>query len=213
MSPLSGLVVAVAGHPDGPAPVLAEGLATLGADVVVLTGGLDARGAVARELAAVDHLDGFVLADLDPAVLAPTPLGELAPAGWAARCEVPLQRAVACLQAAHTALREHGGAVVVLVPTFAMAGAPGLAAAGAAMEGTRSLVKAAARQWGAARITVNAVAVAGEAWSAGLPPPALGAAPSVADGLAATVAMLLGPLGRSVTGATVPADGGAWMGS
>ncbi len=154
-----------------------------------------------------------MLADLDPAVLDPTSFAELAPAGWTARCEVPLQRAMACLQAAHASLAQRGGAVVVLVPTFSMAGAPGQVAAAAAMEGVRSMVKAAARQWGAARITANTVAVGGDRWSGELPPPALGAAPEVAGGLAATVAMLLDPLGRSVTGATIAADGGAWMGS
>jgi NAD(P)-dependent dehydrogenase (short-subunit alcohol dehydrogenase family) len=137
----------------------------------------------------------------------------LAAAGWAARCEIPLQRAVACVQAAHGSLHERGGAIVVLVPTFALAGAPGRVAAAAAMEGVRSMAKAAARQWGAAGITVNVVAVGGGAWSGELPPPALGAPPEIAGGLAAAVALLLDPLGRAVTGSTIAADGGAWMGT
>jgi 3-oxoacyl-[acyl-carrier protein] reductase len=210
---LDGLVVAVAGHADGPAPVLGRALQAFGATVSVLTEGLGCRDDVERHLAGLGRLDGLVLADLDPAVLEPTPFGDLSPAGWAARCEVPLQRAMACLQAAHTHLCERGGAIVVLVPTFAMAGAPGLAAAATGIEGQHSMVKAAARQWGAARITVNAVAIAGAAWSSELPPPALGEVPAVDGGLADTVAMLLGPFGRSVTGATIAADGGAWMGT
>jgi hypothetical protein len=212
--PLDGLVVAVAGHPDGPAPELGRGLEALGARVVVLTDGLRSRDDVAGQLAPVPHLDGFVLADLDPAVVGPTPFAELAAPEWTARCEVPLQRAMACLQAAHASLRGGGGgAVVVLVPTFAMAGAPGRVAAAPPAEGVRSKAKAAARPWGAAPITVNALAVGGDAWSGELPPPALGAAPAVAGGVAATVAMLLDPLGRAVTGATIAADGGMWMGS
>jgi 3-oxoacyl-[acyl-carrier protein] reductase len=212
-APLAGLGVAVAGHPDGPAPELGRGLEALGARVAVLTAGLGSKADVARQLAPHGHLDAFVLADLDPALAEPAAFGELAPTGWTARCEVPLQRAMACLQAAHASLRGGGGAVVVLVPTFAMAGAPGRVAAATAAEGVRSMAKAAARQWGADAITVNAVAVGGEPWSGELPPPALGAPPEVAGGLAATVAMLIDPLGRAVTGSTIAADGGAWMGS
>src|SRR5258708_2248056 len=123
---------------------------------------------------------------------------------WRERCEAPLHVTLAFLQAAHTALRDRGGRVVVLVPTIAMTGAAGLVPLATAAEGTRSLAKAAARRWGADGVTVNCVAIGLD--GASKMPPAL----ERVD-VAAVVAMFAGDAASSVTGATVAVDGGRWM--
>lgn len=133
--------------------------------------------------------------------------------------EQPMQATIARLQASHRALahRDGGGRVIVLVPTFAMSGAPELAVAAATAEAQRVLVKSAARQWGGAGITVHAVAVdpalaAGQPGAGGtvsIASPALPAPDAAA--VAAVVLALCGPAGAVTTGGTTCVDGGVWM--
>jgi 3-oxoacyl-[acyl-carrier protein] reductase len=79
------------------------------------------------------------------------------------------------------------------------------------------MAKSAARQWGGDGIAVNTVLVPIELLvpaTAGatsyLPPPALGAAATVAD-VAAAVAVFAEPGRHGVTGSTVVVDGGSVM--
>ena len=83
-----------------------------------------------------------------------------------------------------------------------------------AAEGMRSLAKSAARQWGERGITVNCVApplgLLGADTPAAVDRPALGRAPTVED-LAHAIAVLASDAARSITGATIPVDGGVVM--
>jgi 3-oxoacyl-[acyl-carrier protein] reductase len=84
-----------------------------------------------------------------------------------------------------------------------------------AVEGMRTLAKAAARQWGDAGITANCVApsldVLGIRHDAdGSVAPALGRVPTLSD-LGTVVASMLGDAGAVVTGATITVDGGVVM--
>jgi NAD(P)-dependent dehydrogenase (short-subunit alcohol dehydrogenase family) len=139
---------------------------------------------------------------------------ELAPDEWIACTEPVLQAALIFFRDAHRALRKRdSGQVIVVVPTIAMTGAPLLVAWATVAEATRSLVRSAARVWGADGITVNCVAVpstllaAGPEAVPGLPPTAL-TAPGMGE-VAQLVASLLGPI--AVTGQTIAVDGGVWM--
>ena len=148
------------------------------------------------------------------------PLAALDEDWFDAAFQQPFEELVWSLHGGYAHLRKPGGRVVVVVPTIAMAGAPGLAATAAAAEGQRLLVKAAARQWGAEGIVMNIVAADLRALAAGaidlppvsLSPPALGEV-RVTD--LAAVARAIGALASddeaTVTGATVIVDGGTWM--
>ena len=107
-----------------------------------------------------------------------------------------------------------------MVPTTGTNGAAGLVPWATAIEGARSLTKAAARAWAPAGITITSVAVAPSLLAPGaterlerpgLPPMSFGHLPDVAD-LAALLVALLDPAWGKVTGATIPFDGGSWMG-
>ena len=62
------------------------------------------------------------------------------------------------LQAAHSSMASDGGRIVLILPTIGMAGAAGLVNYTTAIEGIRSMVKSAARQWASEGIAVNMVA-------------------------------------------------------
>ncbi|WP_022981580.1 SDR family oxidoreductase [Ideonella sp. B508-1] len=129
-----------------------------------------------------------------------------------------------CLQAAHAALRERGGSVVLIGPSESLVGASGQVPLMTLAEGQRSLVKSAARQWGCLGIRLNWVGVAGSHYAPALaqaafplspelgdPPPALGVAPEPDGAVADAVAWLAGDAARGVTGASLNLDGGDWM--
>ena len=139
---------------------------------------------------------------------------------WARRGEQPLRRYMRFLQQARRAIGDGGGRILVLVPTTGTNGAAGLVPWATAIEGARSLTKAAARAWAPAGITITSVAVAPSLLAPGatarlerpgLPPMSFGRLPDVAD-LAALLVALLDPAWSKVTGATIPFDGGSWMG-
>jgi 3-oxoacyl-[acyl-carrier protein] reductase len=157
----------------------------------------------------------YVCGDVDAAVLGA--LDEIDSDEWDRRGEQVLRDALAALQDAHRALSARGGRVVVVAPTVGIPGAPALVPFVTAVEGVRAMAKSAARQWGAVGITVNAVLVPVEMLApatAGttsfLPPPALGATPTIAD-VAAAVATFADPEHHGVTGSTLVVDGGSVM--
>jgi 3-oxoacyl-[acyl-carrier protein] reductase len=149
------------------------------------------------------------------------PFVDLGDEDLAAAFDRPVLDLLWSLRAAFAHLRRPGARVVVVVPTIGMAGAPGLAALAAAAEAQRLLVKSIARQWGADGIVLNVVAADLSALAPGtadlpsvsLSPPALGAS-AVADlgGLARLVCSVAVGETVALTGVTLSADGGTWMG-
>ncbi len=207
---------------DGTGPV-AEAITGTGRRAIGIDGPLRARGECSEALAAVvdalGPLDAVVHAAIDPEALAPGPVRIIADAGWDRRCEAPLRAALGCAQAAYDALHGRGGRLVFVTPTVGLTGAAGLVPYATAVEGIRALAKSAARQWGGDGITVHCVApplelVAADGRGAPEPTigePALGRVPDGRADVAPVVAWLVGPAGRSVTGLTVPVDGGIVM--
>ncbi|HVT20575.1 MAG TPA: hypothetical protein VHE57_04225 [Mycobacteriales bacterium] len=186
----------------------------LGADTPVGAGLVTGLARTGFDVTAVD--DGAPLPTSTSVVIdagplrAPSTTGDLAeldPAAWTRAAEDPMRRALHVLQAAHRCLTEHGGRIVVLLPSLVMTGAAGVAAWAAAAEGYRSLAKAAARAWGAERIAIQCLLVPTGTDRPGLQPPARGEAPEVATVLAALLDQRLDAL----TGVTLAADGGVWM--
>lgn len=130
---------------------------------------------------------------------------------FAAAFEEPLQATLAELQDAYRAGVKR---IVVVVPTTGMSGGNHYAHTAAAAEAVRLLVKSAARQWGAAGITVNAVAidpaeVLDDVETAGpvsIAPRALGSADPQA-----LIEFLCSEAAGDVTGQTFNVDGGQLM--
>jgi 3-oxoacyl-[acyl-carrier protein] reductase len=142
---------------------------------------------------------------------------------WDALADEPVRALLRTLQAARRHLPA-GGRIVVVVPTVALTGEAGLVGLATAGEAQRVLAKSAARSWGAAGITVNAVAASPAALAAApragganldgaaLPPvPGGDGHDDVEDDVAAAVALLLEPAASRLTGATLAADGGVVM--
>ncbi|WP_181008322.1 SDR family oxidoreductase [Sphingomonas montanisoli] len=196
---------------------LSAGLEASGARVAVIDPG--ATDDVSAALGALGKVDALVWAWVDPRSGRPTKIHKMSAEDWAAIAEAPLHHILAFFKAGYDALRERGGAVILLEPSLAMTGAAGLVAWAAAAEGQRSIAKAVARKWGALGITVNSLAVPGALLAdeqeadlerPGLPAMSL-ASPDLRNDIAPLVASLLTPAWRSVTGTTISADGGRWM--
>jgi 3-oxoacyl-[acyl-carrier protein] reductase len=185
---------------------LARGLVALGAEVEA-----DLSRATGRA-------DLVLIPVTDPGGMTPATLADMDDDEWVRRCEAPLRDMRIALQQAHAVLAEHGGSIILLVPTIAMTGAAGFAPYSAVGEGARSLAKAAARGWGAKGITVNCLGLTpqqlcpdgeGQATSSKVPR-ALGHLPDLQTEIAQFIATLvLGP--RIVTGSTIMVDGGDLM--
>lgn len=171
-------------------------------------------------------VDILVHAAVDPAALEPMPFHEIEEERFEAVWEQAMQSTIAWLQAAHGAMRDRGGRIILLTPTVAMAGAAGFAAYAAAAEGQRLLARSVARLWAAEGITVNCVAPAVEAFADDHGPPggpsttarsvwgrALGRSGDPETDLGPLVAFLASDAGHFVTGLTVCADGGDFMGT
>jgi 3-oxoacyl-[acyl-carrier protein] reductase len=203
---LDGRTIAVTGAGSSLADGIAAALAGAGANV----------------LAGLDHvsvaLDGVVHAAMPAIAYERVPFHEVDDARWDAVWEQTMRDAIAVLQAGYRAMRERGGAFVMVTPVVGMSGAAELGPYSAAIEGVRLLAKSAARQWGADGIRVNCLAPAPEHVPIGvgsgvlaLSPPALGSAGDVETDLGPIVAWLLSDDAHFVTGVTLCADGGVWM--
>jgi 3-oxoacyl-[acyl-carrier protein] reductase len=186
--------VVVRGHEN-----VAQGLRNAGLDVVT---------------SFADSFDALVhVPDLNAAVR--TPVLELDEEEWDARGEALLREALWDCRRAHAGMRARGGRIVLITPTVALVGAEGLAPFAMAVEGMRTLAKAAARQWGAAGITANCVAPSLDVFGIrhdadGSVAPALGRVPTL-DDLVAVLVALLGEAGAHLTGTTITVDGGVVM--
>jgi NAD(P)-dependent dehydrogenase (short-subunit alcohol dehydrogenase family) len=178
---------------------------------------LRALGATVHEsfdaaIAASDPIDAVVHV---PAV-APRAqsLAETSEDEWDARGEAELRAGLSACQNAFSHLRGRGGRVILVTPTAGLVGEAGFVSIATASAGLRSLAKVAARQWGEHGITVNCVAPSLALLGADVPepvdPPALGRAATVED-LARAIAVLAGDGAGSITGVTIPVDGGVVM--
>ena len=203
---LDGRTVAVTGAGSRLADGIAAALVAAGANV----------------LSGLDHfsvsLDGVVHAAMPELAYERVPFHEVDDARWDAVWEQTMRDAIAVLQHGYRAMRERGGAFVVITPVIGMSGAAELGPYSAAVEGVRLLAKSAARQWGADGIRVNCLAPAPEQVPIGvgsgalaLSPPALGGPGDVEADLGPIVAWLLSDDAHFITGVTVCADGGVWM--
>lgn len=239
---LDGHVVLLIGADGEPSVGIASGLVGAGATVGLVGGAevLDLATAIDREpgravpiaarlgdQVAIDdaftvatdvlqHVDAVVLTAYPPSALTPRALVDLDEPAWDASCEQVLRTTLFVLQGAYRSLHERGGRIVLVTPTIAMTGAGGLAPLAAAAEGQRALAKSAARTWGAHGITVNCMAPSLPPESVGalrlsLDDAALGDTDSERD-LAPIAAFLVSDDSHSLTGATLVADGGVWMG-
>jgi NAD(P)-dependent dehydrogenase (short-subunit alcohol dehydrogenase family) len=180
----------------------------------------ETMAAFGRAADALGPIDLVVHAVVDPASLVPAPLVDTDEAAWDANGEAPLRAALWTCQAARAHLGGRGGTIVLVTPTLAMTGAPGLVPYATAVDGQRALAKSSARLWGALGIRVNCVAPPVAAMG-GAPPAgeddatlnrtALGRHPDGRGDVAPVIAMLAADTGHFVTGATIAVDGGEWM--
>ena len=197
---------------------LAERIGAYNANVASVPGPFTTRDEVRaafREVASnLGGIDIVVHAHFPAAALITRSLAETAERDWDTCAEALLRAALFVIQGAYEHLRDRGGRIILLTPTAGLEGAAGFVPLATATEGMRSLAKSAARQWGARAITVNCVApplaLLGAAVTEPVNPPALGPAATV-DDLARTIAMLAGDDAGSITGATIPVDGGVVM--
>lgn len=207
---------------------LATGLQRHGAQVAEVGVPFESRAAAGQGLVDAQRelggADVVVHACAMPAALVSRPIDGLSADDWQAALHRGMLGSLFCLQAAHAVLRERGGSVVVVGPSEALVGAPGLIPLMTLAEGQRSLVKSAARQWGRLGIRLNWIGVAGSHYAGALaqaafplspelgdPPPALGAAPEPHGAVADVIAWLASDGARGVTGASFNLDGGDWM--
>ncbi|OBG36145.1 ABC transporter permease [Mycobacterium alsense] len=125
-------------------------------------------------------------------------------------------RTLVDLQRAHSAMRSHGGRIVLLVPTIGMAGAAGGVAYTTAIEGIRAMAKSAARQWCSDGVWVNLIAAPVHLFAPGLDASHLTAAAFSDDGtlinsVVETAKFLLRRDIDHLVGVTIVADGGSVM--
>jgi NAD(P)-dependent dehydrogenase (short-subunit alcohol dehydrogenase family) len=240
--PLHGRVVFVAVSGSCIGPELAAGLLGQGAKVALLTDApahagsaeikqvqtrFDSRAAMEQAFATatsqVGPVDLLVHSATPDVALESAAMATLSEQHIIAACDAAMKSTLFCFQAGFTQMSERGGAMVVVGPSLSLVGAAGLVPLSTAVEGQRSMVKTAARQWGSRGITVNWVGVASERISPkltglapaipelGPPPPALGHAPDIPNEVVPVIAFLGSDAARAVTGITMNLDGGDWM--
>jgi NAD(P)-dependent dehydrogenase (short-subunit alcohol dehydrogenase family) len=218
----------VVGSGTGIGAALAAALAGRGRRVAgVSAGDVDLTEPTAVHAALVAAADGaaldlVVVAHLEPASLRATPLVELDDDAWEAAAERSLRAAVVVLQQAHAVVPD-GARVVLVLPTAAATGVPGLVPLCSAVEGIRVMAKAVARRWGERGVTVNTIEVdlasfVGGAEPAGADLPAvvqLGTSAlgpgSAVDDVVGLLEVLASDAGAAVTGALLVADRGTVM--
>jgi 3-oxoacyl-[acyl-carrier protein] reductase len=196
---------------------LADALAGASPGAVVTLAPAERTDSLVEQLSQLPQLSGLVHVCSDDRGSVGHPLTETDAAAWDAGCEQVLRRATSALQAAHSTFSRRGGGRVVMITTTAgISGAPHAVPFVAALEGTRSMAKSAARQWGADGISVNCVAVPLDLLAPGHPtltsflPPAALVRDDIAD-IAEAVRFLAGPSASGITGATLLVDGGSVM--
>lgn len=218
----AGAPVGLVGAARALAPVTAE-LAARGSHATavdaVLSDGAEVTAAfatVADELG--EPVRVVVHAAMNPVAYEAVPFEAVDDDRFEAVWEGTMRAALAVLQASFAQMRGRDGHVLLVTPTVAMSGAPGLAPYAAALEGQRLLAKSAARQWGGDGIRVNCLAPAPEQVPIGvrsvdvsLAPAALGGPGDPERDLGPVAVFLSGDDAHFVTGATVGADGGVWM--
>jgi NAD(P)-dependent dehydrogenase (short-subunit alcohol dehydrogenase family) len=219
-------IVAAGGLPV--AKALAIGLRRHGARVVELSkvfgSRADAQMALADAARELGGADLIVHASATPQALAVRPLDALSAKDWQAAVHRSMLATLYCLQGAHAQQREQGGAFVLIGPSTALVGAAGLVPLITLAEAQRTLVKSAARQWGALGMRLNWVGVAARHYDPALadvhlpqtpelgpPPPALGRVPEPQADVADVIAWLGSDGARGITGASFNLDGGDWM--
>jgi NAD(P)-dependent dehydrogenase (short-subunit alcohol dehydrogenase family) len=220
------VVVAISGLDFG--PLLADALAAHGMATALIgdedTAGFASRAHVeAAFMTAAEKLGSVNLVIHAAAVPRIMALADMSSADFHDKADAPLRATLRVLQSAHRHMAARGGAIVVLGPALSLVGASQLVPLTTACESQRSLVKAAARQWGAAGIRVNWVGIADHVFAPALeglapqvpelgpPPCALGQAPDLANDIAPVLAFLGSAAGRALTGASLNLDGGGWM--
>jgi NAD(P)-dependent dehydrogenase (short-subunit alcohol dehydrogenase family) len=218
--------VAAGGMPIG--KKLAQGLARHGAQVVEIpvafTSKAQAEAALVDAAREIGDADLIVHAAATAPSLVVRRLEALTPADWQAAVHQSFLATLFCLQGAHGQQRGRGGAVMIVGPSTALVGAAGLLPLMTLAEAQRTLVKSAARQWGALGMRLNWVGVAPRHYDPvlakailpqtpelGPPPPALGRVPEAQADVADVIAWLGSDGARAITGATFNLDGGDWM--
>jgi NAD(P)-dependent dehydrogenase (short-subunit alcohol dehydrogenase family) len=174
-----------------------------------------AMGGVVAELGPIDI---SVFASIDPALLVPRSVKDLSEDEWDQLAEAPVRSMIWWLQASHKHFRDGRGRMITVCPTVAIEGAIGLAAAAAAFEGQRGLVKSAARRWATQGITCTMVAPAVWALNSELADtdamrnvPVLPLPDNPLSDTSDTVVLLATDYAHRLTGVTVIADAGALM--
>jgi 3-oxoacyl-[acyl-carrier protein] reductase len=130
---------------------------------------------------------------------------------WAAAFERPVRGTI---DAIGTAFNEGVKRIVVVVPTLGMSGGAQYAHVAAPAEALRVLVKAAARGWGSAGVTINAVALSPDGYVDEpdvIGPQTLAPAALATRDPTAVIEFLCSDAARDVTGQTVIVDGGLLM--
>ena len=164
----------------------------------------------------VPAVDGVVV--VGGAEAESVPFTEQTPEEWDLAVNTAMWHSLQALQRAHASLLDAGGRIVVVTPTIGIAGAQGLVAYTTAVEGTRAMVKSAARQWASDSIVVNMVAAPLALFAPGLvssaahlTAPAVSDDSRLLDSVVETVKFLLRRDVAYLVGETVVVDGGSVM--
>jgi len=218
----AGVVVNARSNRNEAATVAGEVERAGGKAVIVLGDVADPNTAAAMAEAALDRFGRIDFLVNNAAVRAEEPVETLSYAAWRAVMDVVLDGAFHCVQACLPALKGSGaGAIVNIGGLSAHTGSQRRIHVVAAKAGLVGLTRALAHDLAADGITVNCVSpgLIGTPRPAGAPEPAhhaihrtLTGERGTPDEVAAVVRFLCGPGARYVTGQTIHANGGAYLG-
>lgn len=203
------------------------GVIDLGADIAHVGDELDVSSVVSVAAGIGDVVaqhgapDLVILNVIPPSAMAPGELVSATEADWRTSTMEGLRTTMRVLQALGPHMKGRGGAIVFVAPSLSLVGTSEMVALASLLEGQRGLMKAVARQWGGAGVTLNWIAAAPRALApfegvalAAKPDAvtvALGRAPDPRTEVSPLLAYLASPAGRALTGATLMLDGGEWM--